>query len=495
MRVELMRCQLSLNLAEQKARRLEVQLKEEKKRCDAMRGELDRERKRAAGVTASVSNRKTDKDASITKKSMALPTMASATPFTGSSFDDLPPFAAALAANAEREEMEKQRRLGLVVGDEDNFDMGLDLDLTDFSLDLEVGEMSIEPNDSSVAKSNQQSQASENRSNFTLSLESSNFTTQSTLPSPNITTNYTNLFSTLNNSTINAINSQYTPQYINDDIQTLRQNCILLTHQRATLQQKLKESESQRKSLAHELKISMTSERVLRGLQADWTRRLSETRKEMDHQKLQWEKEHKVEKREWKKERQELQDHIDTLEKERDELTMLVKNQENITFVMTLFCQLVQREWRDGTNRMISKWNNDTKAVGYRMRYGTNRPHRMLTVGGAVQHTQQCESWRDNFVFVWVGGIFRRLKSIVLNDCGSSDDRVSIGKHDQLSCNLTTHDFEATTAYKEEDVNYDESMPLLIRKNPRRSRLYQPQSVFKRRIRNVDSDVPDFMRD
>ena len=36
------------------------------------------------------------------------------TPFTGNSFSDLPPFAAALAANAEREEKEKQRRLGLI---------------------------------------------------------------------------------------------------------------------------------------------------------------------------------------------------------------------------------------------------------------------------------------------------------------------------------------------------------------------------------------------
>jgi hypothetical protein len=313
------------------------------------------------------------------------------------------------------------------------------------------------------------------------SLPKSTSSMQSTAEITNTTT-YTNLFSTINNSTM-----QYTPQYINDDIQTLRQNCILLTHQRATLQSKLKQSESLRKSLSVELKSAMTSERVLRGLQADWTRRLSEARKDMDAKRDEWKKEMKAKTREWKSERILLEQEITALQQQSDELNGLIENQKNITFVMGLFCELAKKQLLASFDEGKQYVSNSTFRIGKRIRYGKKSgPHRMLTVGGAdgssrIDYGGDGKT-RNTFMLMF-DTLIKRFILLV--------QRI---RRERQSNGIASTDNPCISTTSETAL-HTESMPLLIRKNPRKSRLSQPSTVFERKIRSLDSDVPDFMRD
>ena len=488
-----MRSQLSTRLAEQRAHQLEAQLGEERKKREGIQRELNREKKRANNI-----NKNRVMPSHHAKKKDTI-TITSSTPFVGSSLDDLPPFAAALAANAEREEMEKRRKLGLLVQEEEEeedddeydemklLDLGFDVNDNEYALNLEV-DNSIRTvpgrTDSLVTTQKQQQTESLEFNSSSLPMISSSDNKTTSLASSD--TNF-NLFSTINNNTINTINSQYTPQYINDDIQTLRQNCILLTHQRATLQQKLKASENSRKSLSNELKSSIASDHLFH--KPDWTRRLSDTRKEMDAQKEQWKKDLRAERREWKNDRSALERQIQVLEVERDELTVLLENQKNITFVMGLFCELAREcmvsSLRDGKERVVSTCCNSAARTWNMVRYNysgkINRPNRMLTVGGAGGQTDGIR--RRDAILIWVDEMFRRVKSWRQSICQHRN-----GDNSQLTppTNTMTNQ-EVSTSTKER-------MPLLIRKNPRRSRLSQPHTVFKRRIRNVDSDLPDFMK-
>jgi len=492
-----MRSQLSTRLAEQRAHQLEAQLGEERKKREGIQQELNREKKRR--YSNDVNDNKNRVVPLHHAKKKDTTTITTSTPFVGSSLDDLPPFAAALAANAEREEMEKRRKLGLLVQEEQEedddvdemklLDLGFNVNDNEYALNLEVdNSIKTVPSrtDSLVTTQKQQQTKSLEFNSSSLPMISSSDNKTTSLASSD--TNF-NLFSTINNNTINTINSQYTPQYINDDIQTLRQNCILLTHQRATLQQKLKASENSRKSLSNELKSSIASERVLRGLQADWTRRLSDTRKEMDAQKEQWKKDLRAERKEWKNDRSALERQIQVLEVERDELTVLLEDQKNITFVMGLFCELAREcmvsSLRDGKERVVSTCCNSAARTWNMVRYNysgkINRPNRMLTVGGAGGQTDGIR--RRDAILIWVDEMFRRVKSWRQSICQHRN-----GDNSQLTppTNTMTNQ-EVSTSTKER-------MPLLIRKNPRRSRLSQPHTVFKRRIRNVDSDLPDFMK-
>ncbi|KAL3780459.1 hypothetical protein ACHAWO_011782 [Cyclotella atomus] len=497
LRVDLMRSQLSCNLEKQRAKRLEIELKDERKRCEKLKAELERLKQRGvddvnsrvARVDGGSVQLAAARVKSNTAKNGSTATCTSTSaPFTGNSFDDLPPFAAALAANAEREEIERRRRLGLVFDDE--FDDEIDLVSSEAEVVVrQTDALQLEDSDYPDSLNNICTVAQLAQSNVKQTTSKSTSLTQSAAEISNST--YSNLFSTINNSTINQLNSQYTPEYINDDIQTLRLNCILLTHQRATLQSKLKQSESLRKSLSVELKSVMTSERVLRGLQADWTRRLSEARKDMDGKREEWKKEMGVKTREWKSERRLLEEEISTLEKQRDELNGLIKNQKNITFVMGLFCELAKKQLVDSINEGKTYVSNSTVRIGNRIRYGTKSgPHRMLTVGGAdgnkIYNNGDIGSTHNAFL-LWLNKWTKRFISLMQRIRWQSRQKSDeIATADKLCISTASETILPTS---------DESMPLVIRKNIRKSKLYQPSTVFERKMRNVDSDVPDFMRD
>lgn len=496
-----MRSQLSCNLEKQRAKRFEIELKDERKRCEKLKAELERLKQRGVddvnsrvaridGGSVQLAAARVKSNTAKNGSTATSTSTSTSAPFTGNSFDDLPPFAAALAANAEREETERRRRLGLVI-DDDEFNDEIDalkLEVMDNilpqpeALQPEASGYPDSLNNISTVAQLAQPNVKQLSSESTSSMQSTADVTNST---------YTNLFSTINNSTINQLNSQYTPEYINDDIQTLRQNCILLTHQRATLQSKLKQSESLRKSLSVELKSVMTSERVLRGLQADWTRRLSEARKDMDGKREEWKKEMRVKTREWKSERRLLEEEISTLEKQRDELNGLIENQKNITFVMGLFCELAKKQLVDSINEGKTYVSNSTVRIGNRIRYGTKSgPHRMLTVGGAdgnkIYNNGDIGSTHNAFL-LWLNKWTKRFISLMQRIRWQSRQRSDeIATADKLCISTASETILPTS---------DESMPLVIRKNIRKSKLYQPSTVFERKMRNVDSDVPDFMRD
>ena len=123
-----MRSKLSVSMAEERANRLEIQLEKMTKKYERAKKDLmdrmqrDQQRGRGEGGGREgnsvaekllVKNKQTRK-VELRQSSRVQSNSASSSKFTGNSFDDLPPFAAALAANAEREEMERRRKLGLI---------------------------------------------------------------------------------------------------------------------------------------------------------------------------------------------------------------------------------------------------------------------------------------------------------------------------------------------------------------------------------------------
>lgn len=486
-----MRSKLSVSMAEERANRLEIQLEKMTKKYERANKDLmdriqrDQQRGRGEGGGREgnsvaekllVKNKQTRK-VELSQSSRVQSNSASSSKFTGNSFDDLPPFAAALAANAEREEMERRRKLGLIEESEleeysteidfDGVDLdtaierasaaaaGLEEDLQNFDVE---GTLDLSTNQSEILFRSPEEQLSSlndgkmNASTFSFGNESSSL---DSLP---------DLFHTLNNNTINKINTQYTPKYINDDIQTLRQKCILLTHQHSILQQRLSNSEERRKAQALELKSSMTSERILRGLQADWTRRLSDTRKDIDAQKEEWVKDMTTKTKEWKKEREGLEEQLRIVQEERDNLALSLESQKNITFVMHLFIDLAKE-------RVAASYSNTTATVWRKLRYGNNpAPNRMLTVGGVTGQRQQR------------GAVQRFVKSV-----RSVGERVRSGRNANSSL------ISGTEADSEGKTNEDQSLPLLVRKKRRRSKLYYPEP----RIQPNDgsAEVPNFLRE
>jgi hypothetical protein len=227
----------------------------------------------------------------------------------------------------------------------------------------------------------------------------------------------------------------------------------------------------------------MTSERVLRGLQADWTRRLSETRKEMDGQKEEWKKESKRQRKEWRVEKEGLEEQLVNVTRERDELAVVLQNQKDIKFVASLFCNLARRKLhsglKEGKSRLIQSYSNSTSSISSRLRYGRGSGvNRMLTVGGAKNEREERR----------FGSLVRRF----VQRLHSLKERSRHRRNDEiLSPNLPHSTVQDQNTQKHNTKS--EHMPQLIRKNPRRSRLYHPESVFERRTIR-DPDVPDFMK-
>ncbi|KAL7515961.1 hypothetical protein ACHAWX_001027 [Stephanocyclus meneghinianus] len=529
LRVELMRSQLSVSIAEQRARQLEAQLNDMTNNYQRahqlllqrdQNGHLNQDQAHLDKTHTQINppkqrNKKNSSSmvAPAAHKGGIQSTHTLSTPFTGNSFDDLPPFAAALAANAEREERQKRRRLGLI----QEADMELDStsgradsdhasfhDMNSVSsmlaLDSDAGTHNFYLTTNTQA-SNITFLSSEHQLSSLVDEKKKSITATSTpyidnpldnfaslLPSD--ADNYTDLGQTLNNSTINHIDLQYSPTYVHDDIQTLRQKCILLIRQQAVLQQKLSQSEALRNAQHAELKASMTAERVLRGLQADWTRRLAETRKEMDGQKEEWKRELKNTCNEWEKEKMDLQNQIQLIKVERDELLLLMENQKNIKFVMALFCDLatehISSTLKEGKSKIMSTYSNSTSKIIRRVRYGKNPPpNRILTVGGATDQTSKRAA-----VALFISGVTQKVMSL--------KERV---RKRPGQTHSTIDDFPIPTTEPEVKTNTsslsdNHTMPQLIRKNPRRSRPFNPESAFGPKIsqKSTDTEVPYFMR-
>ena len=197
------------------------------------------------------------------------------------------------------------------------------------------------------------------------------------------------------------------------ELLSLRKQCAVLSH-------KLSRSEELRRAQTNELKTSLKSEKILRGLNSDWTRRMSDAQKEMDEEKAKWNKDYEEKKKSWEEEKNGLKERLSALECEKEELQLRLHNQNNITFVADLFCDLLKERMRSKLsqtrNRLFpghtntSLAQNETQSFVFsspnltwrRLRYGKKAPNRMLTVGGA---TEQQRSSRALRLFRWVRAI------------------------------------------------------------------------------------------
>jgi hypothetical protein len=202
---------------------------------------------------------------------------------------------------------------------------------------------------------------------------------------------------------------------------SLRKQCVVLSH-------KLSRSEELRRAQTDELRTSLKSEKILRGLNADWTRRLSDARKEMDEEKATWNKQLEEKIQIWEQERNGFEERLKVLQCEVKELQFRLESQDNITFVANLFCGLLRERVAcrllETRNRLFpggakaSLGQNETQTFVFsspnltwrRLRCGKkNIPNRMLTVGGAN------EPRRTYRLLRWV-----RMRTIGISRVGKS---------------------------------------------------------------------------
>jgi len=122
LRVDLMRTKLSVKTAEDKAKRLEMELEEMRRKYEGARRELGEERARQIRyqnrqVQRGLAKNQTQKPLTSAQEGARLATTTAggdATSERPCPSEALPPFAAALFANAEREERERRMQQGLI---------------------------------------------------------------------------------------------------------------------------------------------------------------------------------------------------------------------------------------------------------------------------------------------------------------------------------------------------------------------------------------------
>jgi len=510
LRVDLIRSKLSVKMAEEKTTKLEAELKEMKRKYEKAQKSLEGEKyvgSKTSNLPLSNGNKLQQSPKPAPRKpslqtgqgAPAISVSSSSEKFSGNGFDSLPPFAAALAANAEREEMEKRRRLGLVEECDSDIDY-LDLDAPDDNhavltygqapVDIE-GEHTTDLAPMPAVESLTEAQeltsfrSSEERlSSLIDEKKKMNSTGNYTVVFDNVSSiiaSVGNVSSDLLNGHIIMVDEISDPISTNenDDIYALRQKCVLLTNQRNSLQRKLSRSEELRRAQAVELKTSMTSERVLRGLQADWHRGLCEKRKEMENQKEEWERILKEKERQWEREKDDLVCNLEAVERERDSLLM---DRKDLKVVMGLFYLLLRDRVSDviaeGKNRLLPESNstliNDRNCTSS---ISDSLSNRMISVGGA---TIQPKVTHDMRVTSMAGAFIGKMKSL--------KDRVL---HLRVFMGLKMN---ASTSHHITSTSTSQSPPLLVTKKRRRSRLYCPETVFEPRIPGHDSSVPKFLR-
>eukprot|EP00986_Skeletonema_menzelii_P002103 scaffold575_cov121-Skeletonema_menzelii.AAC.4 len=360
-----------------------------------------------------------------------------------SSIEALPPMAAGLFEQAERIEMERRAKMGFIEKSELSLsllpDDGDDCDhneiaMKDIPVVASIANRSITID--KTADLEEEVEVIEITANS--SIVDSNFTTavDKKLNSPSFgnTTAVEGKSMEIKTKRSIIVNAAAPREGIsvNDDAEkellSLRKQCAILSH-------KLSRSEELRRAQTDELKTSLKSEKILRGLNSDWTRRMSDARKEMDEEKADWNKDYEEKKKCWEEEKNMLEERLNALECEREELQLRLHSQSNITFVANLFCDLLKervtsklsqtrhRLFPGHTN--VSLAQNETQTFVFsspnltwrRLRYGKKVPNRMLTIGGATEQRRASRALR---LFSWVRAI--NGKNGVRNPSNSQND-------------------------------------------------------------------------
>ncbi|KAL7465752.1 hypothetical protein ACHAXS_006079 [Conticribra weissflogii] len=497
-----MRSKLSIKMAQEKAAKLEAELKEMKRKYEKAQKDLEGNRNVGGHMNNSPlpPNYKFQHSPKpAPQKSPLQPgqrsVSSSSEKFSGNGFESLPPFAAALAANAEREEMEKRRRLGLIEESESDLDylclnatdddysvatyaqipVGIEREHTTDLAFMPTGESTAGTREVTTFRSSEERLSSfidEKKKTDSIGNDSTIFGNVSS-----IVASVGNVSSDLLNEDIKVVDdlANPIPTDENDDLHTLRQKCILLTNQHLSLKRKLSRSEELRRAQAVELKTSMTSERVLRGLQADWHRGLGEKRKEMENQKEEWERTLKEKERQWEREKDDLICNLEAVERERDKLMM---ERKDIRVVMRLFYMLLLERVSDimaeGKSRLLPKSNSTFVIDGNcTSSLPDSLSSRMISVGGA--NIQPKVNHNITHATSIAGNFLSKMKSL-------KDRVLRLRAHKGLKMKASTPHSNTSTS------------PLLVTKKRRRSRLYCPETVFEPRIPAHDSSVPKFLR-
>lgn len=362
-----------------------------------------------------------------------------------SSIEALPPMAAGLFEQAERIEMERRAKMGFIEKSELSLSS-----LPDRGNDFDHAEKAMK--DISVVVANT---ASKNITNYvTAELEKEVKVTVATANSSAVDSNFTVKSPSIGNATavegkrietkqpkssidVNAAAAREgitVNDFAEKELLSMRKQCAILSH-------KLSRSEELRRAQTEELKTSLKSEKILRGLNSDWTRRMSDARKEMDEEKAEWNKEYEEKKKCWEEEKSGLEERLNALECEKEELQLRLHSQSNITYVANLFCDLLKESARSklsqtrhrlfpGHTTNVTLAQNETQTFVFsspnltwrRLRYGKKVPNRMLTVGGA---TEQRRTSRVLRLFSWIRAIYDK------NGARNSSDNQNVALNEE----------------------------------------------------------------
>lgn len=405
------------------------------------------------------------------------------------SIESLPPFAAGLFQQAEREEMEKRAKRGLIEESELSLSNNDDDDdtkgkstVTNAAATIEEAKMPVLSGNSSVVLN----------SNFSAS-EEAKLTSQALLNNNSIVDNDNSLGTKTESENPSNVGGTTVTNNAEKELLSLRKQCAILSH-------KLSRSEELCRAQTDELKILGKSEKILRGLNADWTRRLSDARKEMDEEKAEWKKEYEEKEMKWSEERNGLEERLKALESEKLGLEFQLQNQSNITYVTNLFCDLLKERVACkllGTKTQLfpaddtksSYGQNETQTFVFsspnlswrRLRYGgkKNAPNRMLTVGGATEHRAS----RAYRFLSWFKNKLRRSTN------ATKEGRIDKSVDDEMNELIKDAKSPSSSFNVSPPPGLEPLAPLLVTRKRRLPKLYEKKSAPKN-----PSLVPKFLR-
>ena len=431
-----------------------------------------------------------------------------------SSIESLPPMAAGLFEQAERIEMERRVKKGIIEESEQSISVSDDIvhdkiDIDDIPIVSNMSNSNITIDETKNVQVEADTEVEVNIPAAVVetntSVVDSNFTTKEKEKfkpplSINTSVDHKRVQTKRERKTIVDVIAAPEVMAVNSETEkellSLRKQCAILSH-------KLSRSEELRRAQTDELKTSLKSEKILRGLNSDWTRRMSDARKEMDEEKAEWNKEFEEKKQSWEEEKKGLEERVKVMECENEELQLLLESHSNFTFVVNLFCDMLKEK---ATNKMLHTRNrlfpgyaktslarnetnemNETQSFVFsspnlswrRLRYGKKAPNRMLTVGGATEQRVSRASGTSRVlkVFTWARGM------------GNKSIKTSIDNE--------------STSQKEEEENplppssnispppgLEPIAPLLVTKKRRLPKLY----AEKKSTRRYPTLVPQFLR-
>jgi len=496
LRVDLMRTKLSVKTAEDRAKRMETELKEMKRKYDVVRRALREERRAHSGSISLAGQQKEAKQSQIVQTVQqekmkegqkpgpvtnqtqeVYPITVQSDSTTAPSFasnSDLPPMAAALFANAEREERNKRmRRMGMI----EKADI-VD-DASSVRAENETGRVSVGGN--TVATSAVPGMAETNMADAGAGTNSTKLITTESNGSENryessmLLINDANNATAIRNSSISGKSLTIHEKSHNEQLEKLLKKCATLTHQKLLLERKL----TQKTELSH-------------------ARTLAQAEAAMEAKKTEWNEMVQMERDKWNEERNGLELQMKSLTEEKDCLVVQLDNLESVTHLVKLLCSLIWDRFVEILSRCFNRRSPPS-----------THEDRMLAVGGGDRRPAKYENQNGINSLGSLGRLFLQLfkdsKGLGLEEEDAHSQPQQHGN--TLALDPTkperktmTASIAGTTSSPPSSPVLKNDMPLLVRKKKRRPRLYHPNpllvSAKARREAGASSSsyVPKFLR-